>query len=126
MMESTFNDTGRSNHVNSNTVDNETQDEAQRGRSAAGQEVSELMADVQDLLGRLAHIGDPDVARLRLKVEGALSSAKAAIAQGSARIQRQTKDALNAGDGYVREQPWRAVGIAATAGILVGFLVGRR
>jgi ElaB/YqjD/DUF883 family membrane-anchored ribosome-binding protein len=101
-------------------------DTTHRIRSAAGQEVSDLMADVQDLVGRIAHVNDPDVVRLRAKVEGALSTAKTAISEGSDRLQRHAKDALNAGDGYVRDQPWQAVGIAAATGLLVGFLVARR
>ncbi|MGO9935962.1 MAG: YqjD family protein [Steroidobacteraceae bacterium] len=30
------------------------------------------------------------------------------------------------GDNHVRGQPWQAVGIAAAAGLLVGFLFARR
>jgi ElaB/YqjD/DUF883 family membrane-anchored ribosome-binding protein len=29
-------------------------------------------------------------------------------------------------DDYVREQPWQAMGITAAAGLLIGFLLGRR
>jgi ElaB/YqjD/DUF883 family membrane-anchored ribosome-binding protein len=41
-------------------------------------------------------------------------------------VQRQAKEALEAGDRYVRDQPWDAIGIAAVAGLAIGFLVGRR
>jgi ElaB/YqjD/DUF883 family membrane-anchored ribosome-binding protein len=33
---------------------------------------------------------------------------------------------MAAGDEYVRDRPWQAVGVAAAAGLLVGLLVGRR
>ena|SRR5450631_3993781 len=125
-MESTLGNNGRSNDININAVTAKISDEFQRGRSVAGQEVSDLMVNVQDLLGRIAHVSEPDVARLRVKVQGALSSAKTALAQGSDRVQRQAKDVLNAGDGYVRDQPWQAAGIAAAVGLIVGFLVARR
>jgi len=29
-------------------------------------------------------------------------------------------------DAYVHEHPWHAIGIAATAGVLIGMLIGRR
>ena len=40
--------------------------------------------------------------------------------------QRQIKEALEAADRYVRDQPWEAIGIAAIAGLAMGLLLGRR
>ena len=125
-MSSTVTGNGEDARSSFSAAKSEASDAANRVRSAAGQEVSDLMGDVQDLLGRIAHVNDPDVARLRTKVEGALSTARSAISEGTDRLQRQAKDALNAGDGYVRDQPWQAVGIAAAAGLIVGYLVARR
>ena len=88
--------------------------------------MSSLIADMQDLLGRVAHVADPEIARLRIKVGRALTSAKRVLADGTDQVQRHAKNAMTAGDDYVREQPWQAVGIAAAAGLLVGFLVARR
>lgn len=85
-----------------------------------------LTADMQDLLGRIAHVADPEIARLRARIERGLTTAKRSIGNGTDRIQRHTKDAVAAGDDYVRGQPWQAVGIAAAVGLLVGFLVARR
>ena len=101
-------------------------DLAHQWRSATGQEVSDLMTDVQDLLGRVAHVADPEISRLRKKVEGALAGAKTALADGRNSVRRQAQEAVHAGDTYVRDQPWQAVGIAAAAGLLIGFLVARR
>ena len=97
-----------------------------RVRDAGRHELSNLMADVQDLLGRVANLADPEVARLRIKVGSALASAKRVLADGTDQVQRHAKNAIIAGDGYVRDQPWQAVGIAAAAGLLVGFLVAKR
>jgi ElaB/YqjD/DUF883 family membrane-anchored ribosome-binding protein len=89
-------------------------------------EVGKLIADVQDLLSRLAHIADPEIARVRAKVEQALATAKRALADGTDRVQRRAKNAMSTGDLYVRDNPWQAVGIAAAAGLVVGVLVARR
>lgn len=99
---------------------------AQALKDAGSQEASHLMADIQDLLSRVAHVADPEIARLRMKVEAGMASAKTALADGTAQVQRQAREAAAAGDDYVRTQPWQAVGIAAAAGLLVGFLAGRR
>ncbi len=39
---------------------------------------------------------------------------------------RQYRQATTAVDGYVSGSPWRAIGIAAALGVLVGFLTARR
>lgn len=99
---------------------------AHKGRGGGAQEVHNLMADVQDLLVQMAHVADPEIARLRARVAETLTAAKRAVTDGTERVQRQTRDAMTAGDGYVRNQPWQAVGFAAAAGIVMGFLLGRR
>jgi ElaB/YqjD/DUF883 family membrane-anchored ribosome-binding protein len=63
---------------------------------------------------------------VRAKVEAAVATTKKAISEGAEQVQRQAKEALDAGDRYVRDQPWEAIGIAAVAGLAIGFLVGRR
>jgi ElaB/YqjD/DUF883 family membrane-anchored ribosome-binding protein len=123
-MESILND--QAIRGDANMLKADAADAVQRLRDAGGQEMSSLIADMQDLLGRVAHVADPEIARLRIKVGRALTSAKRVLADGTDQVQRQAKDAMTAGDSYVREQPWQAVGIAAAAGLLVGFLVARR
>ena len=125
-MEATFSESGRTNRGDGQTVINQASDAAKRLRNAGGQEVRDLMADVQDLLGQVAHVADPEIARLRTKVEGGLATARKALTTGADQVQKAGRDAMAAGDDYVRDQPWQAVGVAAVAGLLVGFLVGRR
>jgi len=38
----------------------------------------------------------------------------------------KTKAATKATDVYVHENPWRSVGMAASIGVVVGLLIGRR
>ena len=98
---------------------------AQR-RNGGNQEVHDLIADVQDLLSQMAHVADPEIARLRAKVAAAVDNAKRAAIAGTQRVQRHATDVARAGDGYVRNQPWQAVGVAAAIGLLVGILVAKR
>jgi|SRR5271165_287829 len=125
-MESTFNDNDMPSRAEPKLRLSDGRDPTLEFRDAAGQEVRNLTADIQDLLSRVAHVADPEIARLRARVERGLASAKQTIADGTDRVQRHAKDVVAAGDNYVREQPWQSVGIAAAAGLLIGFLVARR
>jgi ElaB/YqjD/DUF883 family membrane-anchored ribosome-binding protein len=91
--------------------------------TGATEEVQNLIADVEDLVDRVGEAADPEIRRLRAKVAEAVVSTKSSIAAGADQVQRHAKDAFDASDRYVRNQPWEAIGIAALAGIAVGFLV---
>jgi ElaB/YqjD/DUF883 family membrane-anchored ribosome-binding protein len=94
--------------------------------AAASDEVQNLIADVEDLIDRVGDAADPEVKRLRSKVAAAVASTKKTIASGADQVQRQAKEAFDASDRYVRNQPWEAIGIAALAGVAVGFLLSSR
>jgi ElaB/YqjD/DUF883 family membrane-anchored ribosome-binding protein len=125
-MESTVNENGRRIRADSQLRMTDAGDASLELHGSGSQDARKWMADMQDLLGRAAHLADPEIARLRSKVERGLATAKRTFADGTGRVQRHAKDVMNAGDGYVRDQPWQAVGIAAAAGLVVGFLVARR
>jgi len=127
-MESTLNERGAAIRGAAKTLKNDAGDAALKLRKVASQEFDTLtlIADVQDLLVLVAHVADPEIARLRVKVEGSIASAKEAAVDASVRVQRQARGAMNASDHYVHEKPWQAIGIAALAGLAVGALVSRR
>jgi ElaB/YqjD/DUF883 family membrane-anchored ribosome-binding protein len=89
-------------------------------------EIKNLIADVEDLVARIANLKDEDVARLRTKVMRAVGAAKEGLSGGAGTVRDQTQQALSGADEYVRESPWVAVGIAAAVGAVVGILVARR
>ena len=108
------------------TIKNAAREAAQQAGTAAGEEVQNLIADVEDLIDRVGDAADPEIRRLRSKVAAALAITKKSIAEGVEQVQGQAKQAIDASDQYVRNQPWDAIGIAALAGLAVGFLVARR
>jgi ElaB/YqjD/DUF883 family membrane-anchored ribosome-binding protein len=95
-------------------------------KSATASEIKSLIADVEDLVARIADLKDADVVRVRTKVMSAVGAAKDSLAQGSDTLRRQAQRAVSGADGYVRESPWAAVGLAALVGAVVGILVARR
>jgi ElaB/YqjD/DUF883 family membrane-anchored ribosome-binding protein len=125
-MESALNDRGAAIRGAAKTLKTDASDAALKLREVGIQELDTLIADVQDLLVQVSHVADPEIARLRAKVEGSIASVKEAAVDGRLRLQRQAREAINASNDYAHEKPWQAIGIAALAGLAVGALVSRR
>ena len=55
-----------------------------------------------------------------------LQDARTRMAQMQERLLARSKSAGRAADHYVHENPWKAIGAAAGAGLLFGLLLARR
>ena len=78
------------------------------------------------MIARLADLNDADVASLRSKVMATVASAKESLRTAPTRCAARRSGPSSGADGYVRESPWAAVGLAALVGAVVGILVARR
>lgn len=96
------------------------------GSTVRGKEWRNLVADVEDLIKKVAHVDDADIAQVRAKVQNTLDRAKSAANQGVANVRGYAQDATRATDEYVHESPWAAIGIAAAAGAIIGFIAASR
>jgi ElaB/YqjD/DUF883 family membrane-anchored ribosome-binding protein len=85
-----------------------------------------VVTDAEELLKLTAGQAGEKVAAVRDKVQRGLDQAKAKLVVIEDEAIEQTKAAARATDAYVHENPWKAVGIAAGAGLLIGLLIGRR
>jgi ElaB/YqjD/DUF883 family membrane-anchored ribosome-binding protein len=85
-----------------------------------------VVADAEALLKATANQGGEKVAEIRAKAEESLRVAKARMADAQAALLVKTKEAAKATDDYVHENPWRAIGVAAGVGLVIGLLIGRR
>jgi ElaB/YqjD/DUF883 family membrane-anchored ribosome-binding protein len=95
------------------------------GDHANGQ-VRNFLDNVEDLTRALKDVETPDIARVRAKVKIALVAAKSAVADTASQIRTQAVHVGKRTDGYVRENPWQVVGVAAIVGLAVGFFASRR
>lgn len=86
----------------------------------------EVVADAEALLQATANQGGEKVAEVRAKAEESLKVVKAKLEDAQAALLARTKEAAKATDVYVHENPWKAIGIAAGVGLVVGLLIGRR
>jgi ElaB/YqjD/DUF883 family membrane-anchored ribosome-binding protein len=95
-------------------------------KTAASSEIKNLIADVEELMARISDLKDADVERVRGKVQRAVDATKQSFAERTVKLRQQAQRAASTTDGYVRESPWQAVGIAALVGAVVGILATRR
>jgi ElaB/YqjD/DUF883 family membrane-anchored ribosome-binding protein len=100
--------------------------EAYEARLAANREVLGLIAEIEESIDRMKDATDPEFTLVRAKVEASIGAVRQAIFDTGEQMQRHVQGAIEAGDNYVRQRPWEAIGVASAAGLAIGFVLGRR
>lgn len=85
-----------------------------------------VVADAEALLKATAGQGGEALAAARARAEESLAAAKARMVETEAAVIARAKAAARATDEYVHVHPWQAVGVAASLGLVIGVLIGRR
>lgn len=85
-----------------------------------------VVEDAEALLKETASQGGEKLAEVRAKAEESIRVAKFRMADARAVLLANARDAAAATDAYTRENPWKAVGVAAGLALVVGLLIGRR
>lgn len=88
--------------------------------------IADFLDNVDDLTKAIKDVEAPEIARVRAKVKMAMAAAKSAITDGAAQVRGQAQQVTRTTDGYVRDNPWQVVGIAAVVGIALGMMMTRR
>jgi ElaB/YqjD/DUF883 family membrane-anchored ribosome-binding protein len=125
-MEANFENTADQARAAGRRLKNELSDGIGDIKSAASGEIKNLIADVEDLMARIADLKDADVVRVRSRVQRAVDATKQSLADSAETLRRQAQNVASTADDYVRESPWQAIGIAALVGAVVGILATRR
>lgn len=94
--------------------------------SPIARDIQNVVSDAQELLRTVQTEGEGKLADVKAKVSQQLDSAKQMLTQLQSTVQDGAKAAVDSTDTYVRANPWRAVGISAALGALIGFLAARR
>ncbi len=89
-------------------------------RNFLSAELRAFIADVEELLTKVAHVSDADIARVRDKVSTALDDVRRVASDTADGLRDRARVAIDATDDYVRDRPWTAIGIAAALGVLIG------
>jgi ElaB/YqjD/DUF883 family membrane-anchored ribosome-binding protein len=89
-------------------------------------DIQNVVSDAQDLLKTVQAEGETRLTEVRTKVQSQLDAARQTLTELQSTVQAGAKQAMDTTDAYVRTNPWRAVGISAGVGALIGFLIARR
>ena len=85
-----------------------------------------VISDAEDLLRATASQAGEKVAAARVRIQDSMDAAKVRLSELSDASVEQAKAAARATDDFVHENPWKAVGIGATVGLILGMLMSRR
>lgn len=89
-------------------------------------DVKSVGADADELIRGVVRSTADEVAAVRARIEGRLGDAKAKFDSARSTVTNKARCTADATHEYVRENPWRVIGIAAAVGVLVGILARRR
>ena len=85
-----------------------------------------VAADFEELLRATASQAGEKIAAVRERAQDSLHQLKNKLAEAEDAFILKARQTAHATDEYVHENPWRAVGIAAGVGLIIGLLIGRR
>jgi ElaB/YqjD/DUF883 family membrane-anchored ribosome-binding protein len=89
-------------------------------------DLKNVVADAESWLRSGSNLSGEDLKAAKAKFERTLVSAKDGIIRMEEAVVEKTKATVKATDDYVQENPWKAIGISAAVGVLVGALISRR
>ncbi len=98
----------------------------QKDGSALADEFRLVLADIEDLIRSSTSLSGDEISQLKDKIGDRISAAKDVIAPIGESVIGKARKAVEATNDYVGEEPWKAVGIGAAVGFLLGLLVSRR
>ena len=94
--------------------------------SGITREFQNFVADMEDLIKASTSLTGDDLARAKANLSARVAAARAFVEEMPGAISDRARNTVKVADDYVREQPWQAMGITGAAGLLIGFLLGRR
>jgi ElaB/YqjD/DUF883 family membrane-anchored ribosome-binding protein len=89
-------------------------------------ELKNVIREAEDLLKGDVRQAESVLHNTKEKLEANLSAVRKGLGQAQDKIVQSSREAAEHTDHYVQNHAWKAVGIGALAGLVVGLLVGRR
>jgi ElaB/YqjD/DUF883 family membrane-anchored ribosome-binding protein len=103
-----------------------TEAQAENTAEASRRDLRAVLSDMDDYLRATASQTGEKIGVIRERLQEQMQKAKERLADTREVVVDKTKQAARATDDYVHDNPWRAVGIAAGVGLIIGLLIGRR
>lgn len=89
-------------------------------------ELRTVISDAEELLRLTADEVGEGAAGLRGRVKDRMNQAKDDLVRLQEAAMAKAQEVGDAADEFVHENPWKAIGVAAGIGLVVGMLVSRR
>ena len=90
------------------------------------QDMRVVITDAEELLRATASQAGEKIGVARERIQDSLHQAKVKLAETEAVLRERAQQVARDGEEYVRDNPWRAVGIAAGIGLVLGLILSRR
>lgn len=85
-----------------------------------------VVSDAQEILNSTKDATSEKIVALRESISLKLRDVKERLQDAEASIRERSTACARATDDFVNDNPWKAVGIGALVGLVVGVLIGRR
>jgi len=103
------------------------------GQAASGAARDKLMDGLKSAIGEAEHylsdageqVSDK-ASEVRARFEDTLRTAKTDLRKLEDSVIARSHEVAQSADIYVRDNPWKAVGVGAAVGVIVGILMSRR
>lgn len=107
------------------TAGNTLRQDAGADRERLLSHLREAVSDAEQWLNSAAKDAPADIEQAKKQFQEAIAGAKTDLLKLEDTMLARGKLAYKAADAYIQESPWVGVGIAAAAGLALGFLIGR-
>jgi ElaB/YqjD/DUF883 family membrane-anchored ribosome-binding protein len=94
--------------------------------AALADELRNVVNQAEELLRAVGSDSNQAISALRDRVFEAVDTAKSRLSDLEQQAQRASQRMTTATETYIRENPWATLGIAVTAGLLLGALLAHR
>ncbi len=86
----------------------------------------DVVSDAEELLMATANLSGEGLSAAREKFKEKLESAKGKLADAQSAASEKAEQAAAVTEKYVTENPWKALAIVGSVGVIIGMLVHRR
>ena len=90
------------------------------------QDMRHVITDAEEFLRATANQAGEKMAIARQRVQDSVQQARAKLTEVEGLVRDRANQAARYTEEYVHENPWRAIGIAAGIGLVIGLIVARR
>jgi len=95
-------------------------------KQALVRDLKNVAGDANTLINNVATATSDELVMARTKLEAGLAQAKTRLHDASVALTDKARCSADATDEYVRNNPWKVLGVAAAAGVIIGAILSRR